>query len=90
MFAVGFLVSFMVPFVGSGIVLACCRRYMARFGVVLALSILIFIGGIICIPFWHVGYSVGNPCLVVGVFLIEIVVFHFHRIFKVIDTAANL
>lgn len=62
---------------------------MARFGVALGLCVLFLVLGIVSIPFWYLSFITGNPALFIGLFMSEIVVLHFHRLFMVIDSTPN-
>jgi hypothetical protein len=88
-FAIGFLVTLFIPVLGSAIVLACNRKYMARFGVALGLCVLFLVMGAVSIPFWYLSFITGNPCLFLGLFMTEIVVLHFHRVFMVINASPS-
>ena len=84
-FLVGFFASFFIPGLGTGIVLASNRRYMARYGAALGFCLALFAFGIASTLVGWMGFMTGNPGLIVGLFMAEIVVVHFHRVIMTLD-----
>ena len=80
----GFFTSFIIPGIGTAIVITS-NRFMARFGAALGFSLALFAFGIASTIVGWLAIITGNAGLLIGLFMGEIVVVHFHRVIMTLD-----
>jgi len=79
-FTAGFLMSFFLPVLGSGIIICVNKSVKCRYGSVVGLASMFLAFGVASSAFWFLGFITGNPCLWVGLMMLECAIIHFERI----------
>jgi len=79
-FTAGFLMSFFLPVLGSGIIICVKNSVKCRYGSVVGLASMFLAFGVASSAFWFLGFITGNPCLWVGLMMLECAIIHFERI----------
>lgn len=88
-FVAGLIVSFILPIFGSALMLMVNRQLKSRYGVMMGLALFFFVFGIASVPFWFLSFVSGNPCLLIGMVLMECTILHFQRLIATINIASK-
>jgi len=74
-----FVISLVLPVVGTALMLMTNRTLYSRQGALMGLSYVFVVIGGLCIPLYSIGYLTGNLALILGLVLMQCTFVHFRR-----------